>query len=213
MTKALGEPLNWIFANNDMKRNYGFTNDSSVIEFIPKQAFFWNEACSLIQIPKPISSCERPISFKMKIEDLGKNKVGDGNYGIQLGFTKMLSDEESTFALGRRMKMGLWYDAFNGGIYNCKTYPKDFVDKTERNNVVEWRVEDVEDEDGVVKTKATLLLNNKNTGKSFVLDRSKDIHPSIYIGSRGAKVTIDVCGMGYTPTVIEYPDTTEDDCK
>ena len=211
----MGEPLNWIFANNDMKRNYDFTNDSSVIEFIPEQTTIkrWNKACSLIQIPKPISSCQMPISFKMKIEYLGTNKLGNGDYGIELGFTKMLSEEESTFERGRRMKMGLWYDAFNGGIYNYRNHPEEFVDKTERNNVVEWRVEDVEEEDGVVKTKATLLLNNKNIGKSFVLDRSKDIHPSMYIGSRGAKVTIDVFGMGYTPTVIEYPDTTEDDCK
>ena len=209
--KAFGEPLNWIFANNDMKRNYNLINDSSVIEFIPEQRENWDKVCSLIQIPKPITSCQRPMSFKMKIEDLGKNKVGDGNYGIELGFTKMLSDEESTLARGRRMKMGLWYDAFNGGIYNYKNYPKDFMDKTNSNNVVEWRVEDVEEEDGVVKTRATLLLNNKDTGKSFLLDGTKDIHPSIYIGSRGAKVTIDVSGMGYTPTVIEYPDATEEE--
>ena len=68
--------------------------------------------------------------------------------------------------------------------------------KTESNNVVEWRVEDAEEEDGVLITKATLLLNNKDTGRSFLLDRSKDIHPSIYIGSEGGKVTIDVSGMG-----------------
>ena len=213
--KALGEPLNWIFANNDMKRNYNLINDSSVIEFIPEQEQreYWDKMCSLIQIPKPITSCQRPISFKMKIEDLGKNKVGNGNYGIEFGFTKMLHEEESRFARGRRMNMGLWYDTFNGGIYNYKTRPKEFVDKTKRNNVVEWRIEDVKEEDGVVKTKATLLLNNKDSGKSFLLDRTKDIHPSIYIGSKGAKVTIDVSGMGYTPTVIEYPDTTEGDCK
>ena len=68
----------------------------------------------------------------------------------------------------------------------------------------------MEEEDGVVKTKATLLLNNESTGKSFLLDRSKDIHPSIYIGSKGAKVTIDVSGMGYTPTLIGYPEATEE---
>ena len=83
--------------------------------------------------------------------------------------------------------------------------------KTESNNVVEWRIEDVEEEDGVVNTRATLLLNDKDAGVSFLLDRTKDIHPSIYIGSRGAKVTIDVYGMGYTPTIFEYPDATEEE--
>ena len=211
--KALGEPLNWIFANNDMKTNYNLINDSSVIEFIPEQEQreYWDKMCSLIQIPKPITSCQRPISFKMKIEDLGKNKVGNGNYGIEFGFTKMLHEEESRFARGRRMEIGLWYDPYNGGVYNYKKFPKEFVDKTESNNVVEWRVEDVKEEDGLVKTRATLLFNDKDTGKSFLLDRTKDIHPSIYIGSRGAKVTIDVSGMGYTPTVIEYPDSTEEE--
>ena len=91
-------------------------------------------------------------------------------------------------------------NTYNGGVYNYKTRPKEFVDyaeKTESNNVVEWRVEDAEEEDGVLITKETLLLNNKDTGRSFLLDRSKDIHPSIYIGSEGGKVTIDVSGMGY----------------
>ena len=207
----MGEPLNWIFANNNMKRNYNLINDSSVIEFVPEQTKKWDKVCSLMQIPKPITSCKRPISFRMKIEDLGKNKVGNGNNGIEFGFTKMLNEEESRFARGRRMTMGLWYDAYNGGIYNYKTIPKEFVDKTESNNVVEWRIEDVEEEDGVVKTRATLHLNDKDTGKSFMLDRTKDIHPSIYIGSRGAKVTIDVSGMGYSPTIFEYPDATEEE--
>ena len=54
--------------------------------------------------------------------------------------------------------------------------------KIKCNNVVEWIVKDVEEEDGVVITKTTLLLNNRDTGKSFLLDRSKDTHPSIYIG-------------------------------
>ena len=220
-----------------MKTNYNLSNNSSVIKFVPEQRKSlpsridfatkfrmrvdgsspmnkkWDKVCSLMQIPKPITSCNQPISFKMKIEDLGMNKVGHGDDGIEFGFTKMLNEEESRFARGRRMNMGLWYDTFNGGIYNYKTRPKEFVDKTKRNNVVEWRIEDVKEEDGVVKTKATLLLNNKDSGKSFLLDRTKDIHPSIYIGSKGAKVTIDVSGMGYTPTVIEYPDTTEGDCK
>ena len=111
-------------------------------------------------------------------------------------------------------RIGLLQESYNGGVYNYKTRPKEFVDyaeKTESNNVVEWRIEDVEEEDGVVKTRATLHLNDKDTGKSFMLDRTKDIHPSIYIGSRGAKVAIDVSGMGYTPTIFEYPDATEEE--
>lgn len=35
--KAICEPLNWVFANNDMKRNYNLIDDSSVIEFIPEK--------------------------------------------------------------------------------------------------------------------------------------------------------------------------------
>jgi len=175
--KTLGEPLNWVFANNNMKRNYNLTNDSSIIEFVPEQRKKCDKVCSLMQIPKPITSCQRPISFKMKIEDLGKNEVGNGNKGIEFGFTKLLNEEESRFARGRRMDIGLWYDAYNGGVYNYKTIPKEFVDKTESNNVVEWRIEDVEEEDGVVNTRAMLLLNDKDAGVSFLLDRTKDIHP------------------------------------
>lgn len=67
----------------------------------------WDEMCSLIQIPKPVTSCHKPISFKMKIEDLGKNKRGHLNCGIELGFAKMLNEEESRFARCRRMGMGL----------------------------------------------------------------------------------------------------------
>ena len=76
---------------------------------------------------------------------------------------------------------------YNGGVCNYKTRPKEFVDKIKCYNVVEWIVKDVEEEDGVVITKTTLLLNNRDTGKSFLLDRSKDIHPSIYIGSEGGQ--------------------------
>ena len=77
---------------------------------------------------------------------------------------------------------------YNGGVCNYKTRPKEFVDKIKCYSVVEWIVKDVEEEDGVVITKTILLHNNRDTGKSFVLDRSKYIHPSIYIGlERGTK--------------------------
>ena len=88
-----------------MKRNYNLINNSSVIEFIKEKRQKWDKVCSLMQIPKPITSCNKPIGFKMKIEDLGKNKVGHGNDGIEFGFTKMLNEEESRFARGRRMNI------------------------------------------------------------------------------------------------------------
>ena len=205
-----------MFANKEMERNYNVTNNFSTIEFIAEETKYCpglvkdTKESSVLQLSKPLPNGCDQISFMMKIVDLGKNIVGNNNNGIEIGFSRKISDEESKFSRGRRMDMGLWYNPYNGAIYHNKNTPKELINRAEKNDVIEWRVQDIQEDDGIVITRARLFINNQEFGQPYILERSVSIYPSIYIGSTEAKVTIDTSGMDYIPTLIEYPENTDE---
>ena len=158
-----------------------------------------------MQLSKHIETTSGPICFMVKIGNLGKNRVGNGGNGIEVGFAKTMQDGESD--RNERMMNGVWYDPFNGGIYNNKKVPDEFTSKATQGDVIEWRVEDkyIEDFDEV-EHQFTLYLNDEKIGKSIMVTKNAALYPSINVASANAKVTINVCGMGYSPLPIEYPE-------
>ena len=208
--------MKWIIANKEVECNYNVSSGFSTIEFIAEEtkncfgSVKDTKESSVLQLSKPLPNGCDQISFMMKIVDLGENIEGNGNNGIEIGFCRKTIDEESKFSRYKRMEMGLWYDPYNGAIYNNNDTPKEFINRAEKNDVIEWRVKDTQEDDETVKTTATLLINKHEFGQTYILDRSVSIYPSIYIGSTESKVTIDTSGMGYIPTLIEYPDNTDE---
>ena len=146
---------------------------------------------------------EREIGFTVKIGNLGINRVGNGGNGIEVGFAKSMQDGE--FDRSERMINGIWYDPFNGGIYNNQPIPEEYTNKAAQDDVVEWRVEDCEGKDGEVKHQFTLYLNNEKMGKSISVTKNVTLYPSINIASTNAEVTINVSGMEYSTCQIDYP--------
>ena len=208
--------MKWMFANKEMERNYNVSSNFSTIEFIAEEkknclgSVKDTKESSVLQLSKPLPNGCDQISFMMKIVDLGKNIVGNGNNGIEIGFSRKISHEESKYLRRKRMEMGLWYDPYNGAIYHNKRSQEELINRAEKNDVIEWRVQDTKEDDGNVITRATLFINNQEFGQPYILDRSVPIYPSIYIGSTEAKVTIDTSGMCYIPTLIEYHDNTDE---
>ena len=200
-----------------MRCKYNITNNGSTIEFNgiteKKTALFggyknvtYTKESSMMQMSNSIPNTSNPISFNVKLNDIGVNKLGNDNHGIEVGFAKKIADTKHKLKRSKRMEIGLWYDPFNGGIYNHKTLPVEFVDRAEGDDVIEWKIQGIENKNNVVRSKFTLLLNNEDTGHSFVLNNPADLFPTIYIGSSSAKITLDITGMGYLPTVIEFPE-------
>ena len=156
-----------------------------------------------MQLSKHIGTTPGPICFTVKISNLGENRVGNSNNGIEVGFAKIMQDGESDRS--ERMINGIWYDPFNGGIYNNQPIPEEYTDKAAQDDVVEWRVEDCKEKDGEVKHQFTLYLNNEKMGKSILVSKTVTLYPSIHIASTNAEVTINVSGMGYSTSKIDYP--------
>merc|ERR1712126_552857 len=100
---------------------------------------------------------------------------------------------------------GIWYDPFNGGIYNSQTIPEEYTNKAAQGDVVEWRVEDCKGEHDEDMHQFTLYLNNDKMGKSILVTKNVTLYPSINIASTNAQVTINVSGMKYSTCQIDYP--------
>ena len=141
--------MKWMFANKEMERSYNVSCNFSTIEFIAEErkncfgSVKDTKESSVMQLSKPLPDGCDQISFMMKIVDLGKNIEGNGNNGIEIGFCRKISDEEAKFSRERRMDMGLWYDPYNGAIYNNKNTPKECINRAEKNDMIEWRVQDI----------------------------------------------------------------------
>ena len=207
----------WYFVNKENESKYNVTNECSTIEFLGRaeaenrciQGCFPcarnkpTKLSSLMQLSKDIGTTPDPICFTVKIGNLGKNRVGNGGNGIEIGFAKIMQDGKSDRS--ERMINGIWYDPFNGGIYNNQTIPEEYTNKAAQDDVVEWRVKDYKGKDGEVKHQFTLYLNNEKMGKSIMVTKNVSLYPSINIASTNAKVTINVSGMGYSACPIAYP--------
>ena len=210
----------WNFANKENESKYNVTNECSTIKFLGreesknccKRCLLCCLPCgknkptkhsSLMQLSKNIGTAPGPICFTVKIGNLGKNRVGNSGNGIEVGFAKTMQDGESDRSA--RMINGIWYDPFNGGIYNNQPIPEEYTNKAVQDDVVEWRVQDCKGEDGEVKHQFTLYLNNEKMGKSILVTKDDTLYPSINIASTNAEVTINVSGMGYSTCPIDYP--------
>jgi len=205
----------WNFVNKENESNYKVTNECSTIEF-PERVEA-NNCCtkcfqgrktnsltsSLMQLSKHIGNTHDPISFMVKIGNLGKNRYGNGDSGIEVGFAKTMQDNKSDGS--ERMINGIWYDVFNGGIYNNQQIPQEYTSKAAQDDVVEWRVEDCKGEDDEDMHKFTLYLNNDKMGKSILVTKNVTLYPSINVASTNGEVTINVSGMGYSTCQIDYP--------
>ena len=159
-----------------------------------------------MQLSKHIGNTSGPICFMVKIGNLGENRVGNGGNGIEVGFAKTMQDGESDRS--ERMINGIWYDPFNGGIYNNQPIPEEYTKKAVKDDVVGWSVEDCKGEDDEDMHQFTLYLNNEKMGKSIMVTKNVSLYPSINIASTNAEVTINVSGMKYSTCQIDYPKKT-----
>ena len=210
----------WTFENDEIKVNYNVTNNGSKIEFAIEDENQFAERSTILQLSQPITQCTSEIIFKIKINDLGKNKKGNEDSGIQIGLapikpcaqlSKISSQHGSKARREKRMEAGVWYDPYNGGIYHYKKTPKQFVEVCNQDDVIEWKIVNIEKNDSNIMMKTSLYLNNKPVGESISINENVDIYPSIFLASPTAKLTIEILGFDYFRAGIEYPDESEEE--
>ena len=196
LTKMLSEDsvkrksLVWNFEKKETADNFVISKRGQEIEFKGCSG----DDSSIMQTAQPIPRIIKPVSFKVKILDPGANKQGHGMTGIEIGLTKKITEEECRLSREDRMKLGLWYDPFNGGVYNNHDIPKLMVKRSKQGDVVDWQIQRNRSSEGKFKTVAVLFLNEKRVGKSFSLE-DHSFHPTINIASPGAKVQVEVKGV------------------
>ena len=106
---------------------------------------------------------------------------------------KKISDEDCRISREDRMKLGLWYDPFNGGVYNNNTTPEKILKRSKQGDVINWQIQRYKTSKGASETNVALLLNEERVGKPVTLKDNK-FYPTIFIASSGAKLQLEVKG-------------------
>lgn len=195
-----GNPISWKCSNDKLSLNYEFSPTGSRINYNGG----WGKGTSM-QVSKSIKILSTPKLIKLKVNDPGKNIIGNFHSGIELGLTKNNMEENIQKDRAERMKNGLWYDCFNGAIYDHHYVPTEFLKRTKKDDVIEWLVEKSKIESNNTITQATLLHNNNKVGDPIVLQEAEDTYPTIFVGSPGASVTVEIVELGVKANEIIYP--------
>ena len=171
----------WNFKKKENENNFVISKNGQEIEFKGR----CGDDSSIMQAVEPIPRVMKPVSFKIKIVDPGTNKQGHGISGIEIGLTKKISDEDCRISREDRMKLGLWYDPFNGGVYNNNTTPEKILKRSKQGDVINWQIQRYKTSKGASETNVALLLNEEQVGKPVTLKDNK-FYPTIFIASSGA---------------------------
>ena len=179
----------WNIDKKENVNNFDVSNRGQEIEFKGS----CGEESSIMQAVQPIPRVLKPVSFKIKIIDPGRNKQGHGITGIEIGLAKKLADEDCKVSREDRMKLGLWYDPFNGGVYNHHNIPKMMLKRSKLGDVIDWQIQRNRTSEGAFNTIAILFLNEQRVGEAFLLN-DHSYHPTINLASPGAKIQAEVKG-------------------
>ena len=179
----------WKFDKKKNIDNFEVSNRGQEIEFQGS----CSEDSSIMQAVQPIPRILKPVSFKVKITDPGINKQGHGTSGIEIGLAKKLADADCKVSREDRMKLGLWYDPFNGGVYNHHNIPQLMLKRSKLGDVIDWQIQRNRTTEGTFTTVAILFLNEQPVGKPFPL-HDHSYHPTINLASPGAKIQAEVKG-------------------